>query len=215
MLRPLFFLLPTEDKQFINSFSSPLYRVHTDFDSELQEWVFLKNTQSRFSPFLGNFNRLRILWHCTGSLVIVIVLLQTLCGCEPSMQCSDDLFQESHCQAGRRNDLCILHGALFGLEQWYDKADLNWWSTKFWYPYLENWCLHFSSIMFWGDFFFLYLCCCWGLLLVLEWISPHCSALHLSLLNCTCMFQTFSSVSQDHSQRTNSFFCYHILFLSN
>lgn len=71
----------------------------------------------------------------------------------------------------------------------------------------------FLHCVLWG--FFLYLCCWWAFLLVLKGISSHYTALHLSLLTCTCVFQTFSSTSQDHSHSTNSFFCYHILFLSN
>lgn len=151
-----------------------------------------------------------------GSLVLA--LLQAVCGgCETSVQCSDDPFQQSHCQAGHRNDFCIVMSLYVSLVQ---SSDLI---------MLVSICdLPNSGILIWKiaascvfppscfvGIFLVALLLLGFFFLFLEGISPPCTALHLSLLTSTCIFQTFSLIFQDNSQNTNNFFCYYILFLFN
>lgn len=216
MLSPLFFLLPTEDKQCINSFSSPLCCIRTDWDLKAQKCEFWKNTQSHFSPFPRNFNRIMILSYHLGSWVVVLVLLQAVCGgCEPAVQYSDDPFQQSHWHAGHRNDFWILMTLYVSLVQ---SSDLT---MLFSICDLPN-----SGILIWktGTSCIFPPSCFVGIslgsLLLLgffvgfggDWSSLQCFAfIHTDLHLCI----SFSSISQDHSQSTNSFLCYHILFLFN
>lgn len=96
-----------------------------------------------------------ILWHHVVSWVVVLVLIQAICGMwafsavlrwsiptEPLPGWKQEWLLDPN------DTLCQL-----GTEQWSDNADFSLWSTKLCYDYLENWCfLHFSSTVFCGDF---------------------------------------------------------------
>lgn len=216
MLSPLLFILPTEDKQFFNSLTSPLYCVHTDLDLEPQKYEVWKDTQSYFSPFLRNFNRIMILWHHVGCWVIVLALLQAFCGgCETLVQCSDNSFQQSHCQSGHRNDFCIVMSLYVSLVWSSDLimlvsiCDLPNSGILIWKITVS--CI-FPPLCFVGIFLVALLllgffCCFWrGLVLpALLCIYPYWLA--------PVYFRPL--ISQENSQNTNSFFCYYILFLFN